>query len=71
MPSAVTVQGFQVESPGSSLYRVIVLFCWAKRFAFTMILAISSQLYKYLLTNGQGHLKNVLQNAGEGEGLKF
>ena len=69
MPSAVTVQGFQVESPGSSLYRVIVLFCWAKRFAFTT--AISSQLYKYLLTNGQGHLKNVLRNAGEGEGLKF
>ena len=36
-----------------------------------MILAISFQLYKYLLTNGQGRLKNVLRNAREGEGLKF
>ena len=36
-----------------------------------MILAISFQLYKYLLTNGQGHLKDVLRNAREGEGLKF
>ena len=34
-----------------------------------MLLPLSSRLYKYLPTNGQGNLRNVSRNAGEGEGL--